>query len=210
MAAKAERQPERLPRGSHGLPEELVAKYQRLRLVDATAYVLAERGYARITTTEIAKRAGVSTATLYKHNADLWDCLLAAYRSAATYLHEELVGVCSDASGEWPKRLGAAVGWGLEFLDSEPAFAYLLSVEPPTEVTALRAERRDLIERLAALLRQGRQRGEKAAGKGQREERLVAAVFSLIAARVMAEDGAGLGEMQDELTQVLLMPSRNA
>lgn len=173
-AASAGLRPERLPGGRHSIPPDLVVSYQRGRLVEASAAVLAERGYAKATTTEIAKRAGVSTATLYKHHADLWECLLAAYESAAAHLLE---------------GLDAGLGWGLDFLAAEPAYAYLLCVEPPAEATALRAARRKLVEELAALL--------------QCKERPVAAALSLIAARVTAGRAETLPELEPQLKELL-------
>ncbi len=42
----------------------------RQQLLDAAAEVFSERGYARATTKEIAKAAGVSEGTIYRHFAD--------------------------------------------------------------------------------------------------------------------------------------------
>jgi AcrR family transcriptional regulator len=192
--------PERLPGGRHSIPPDLVVSYQRGRLVEASAAVLAERGYARATTTEIAKRAGVSTATLYKHYSDLWECLLAAYASVAAHLLEGLRG--DEAEGP-----GGGLAWGLDFLAAEPAFAYLLCVEPPA--AALRTARRELVEELAALLR-GDARAESEARQTGREERLVAAALSLIAARVTAGQAETLPELEPQLRELLAPISPSA
>ncbi len=181
--------PERLPGGRHGIPADLVDSYQRARLVAASAAVLAERGYAGATTTTIAKRAGVSTATLYKHYADLWECLLAAYESAAAHLMEGIAD--------------AGLGWGLDFLAAEPAFAYLLCVEPPVEAAALRAARRGFVAKLAALLRHG-DRVEDDPGATGRDERLVAAALALIGARVTAGRAETLPELEPQLKELLV------
>ncbi|MCX0276164.1 TetR/AcrR family transcriptional regulator [Nocardia zapadnayensis] len=47
-------------------------------IVDAVLSLLAEQGYAQLTTAAVAKRAGVSTATLYRRWPSKRDLLLAA------------------------------------------------------------------------------------------------------------------------------------
>lgn len=47
-------------------------------IVDAVLSLLAEQGYARLTTAAVAKRAGVSTATLYRRWPSKRDLLLSA------------------------------------------------------------------------------------------------------------------------------------
>ena len=56
----------RLPPGPHGLPSELVERNQRERLIAAMAEECAEGGYAETSVAEIARRAGVSTASFYR------------------------------------------------------------------------------------------------------------------------------------------------
>lgn len=50
----------------------------RARLVRATVESLVERGYARTTTVEVCRRAGVTRGALHHHFADLPDLLVAA------------------------------------------------------------------------------------------------------------------------------------
>ncbi|MGC9538873.1 TetR/AcrR family transcriptional regulator [Streptomyces sp. UG1] len=54
-------------------------------LLDATLAVLAERGYGALTTTAVAARAGVSTATLYRRWSSKEDLVIAA---ASTYTRD--------------------------------------------------------------------------------------------------------------------------
>ena len=66
MGVAGEEQARRLPRGSHGIPADVVARNQRERLVAAIAEECAEVGYAEATVAAVAKRAGVSSLTFYK------------------------------------------------------------------------------------------------------------------------------------------------
>ncbi len=137
--------PLRLPPGRHGIPADLVRAHQRVRLLEAAAAALAEQGYGRITAARITELAGVSSRTFYQHFEDLWACLLAAYETEAGRLCQQIEGACPDAP--------AGISAGLGFLASDPAAARLLSAEPPPQVAPLAAARRDLVERLGAMLR---------------------------------------------------------
>lgn len=91
---------ERLPPGRHKLSREEVRASQLRRLRAAAAEALREDGYARVTTTAVARRAGVSTATLYRYHGDLWACLLDAYEAGAEALCERIEAACAAAGGE--------------------------------------------------------------------------------------------------------------
>ena len=72
----------RLPPGPHGLPPELVERNQRERLIAAMAEVCGEQGYAESSVAEVAKRAGVSTASFYRQFKDKRDCWRASRSSS--------------------------------------------------------------------------------------------------------------------------------
>jgi AcrR family transcriptional regulator len=55
-------------------------------LLDATVAVLADKGYGALTTAEVAKRAGVSTATLYRRWRSKQDLVVGTARYWATEL----------------------------------------------------------------------------------------------------------------------------
>ncbi len=52
----------------------------RDRILDAATHVMRTRGFARTTTKEIARAAGYSEATLYKHFQDKTDLFLAVLK----------------------------------------------------------------------------------------------------------------------------------
>ncbi|MFI6314486.1 TetR/AcrR family transcriptional regulator [Nocardia fusca] len=56
------------------------AQSTRIRILDAAAAVMSERGLAHATTKEIARAAGFSEATLYKHFQDKEDLFLTVMR----------------------------------------------------------------------------------------------------------------------------------
>jgi AcrR family transcriptional regulator len=58
--------PNQIP-GKSGPLRSRRAQQTRLKLLDASAELLAERGYSRLSTAAVAERAGVAHGTLFKH-----------------------------------------------------------------------------------------------------------------------------------------------
>lgn len=204
--------PLRLSPGRHGIPADLVRAHQRLRLLDAAAAALAEQGYGRITAARVTELAGVSSRTFYQHFEDLWACLLAAYESEVSHLCQEIEGACAalveergpiaeaDRRGHARAGIGAALG----FLAAEPDAARLLSAEPPPQITALAAARRDLIERLGAMLRGVLTNPDGATPLPGLERRLIGAALALVSTRAASRDPQRLQDLEPELTELLL------
>ena len=75
----------------------------RDRILDAAAHVMRTRGFARTTTKEIARAAGYSEATLYKHFQDKTDLFLAVLKERLPSLGGTLgalsAGIEADAGG---------------------------------------------------------------------------------------------------------------
>lgn len=141
----------RLPPGPHGLPPELVERNQRERLIAAMAEVCAERGYAESSVAEVAKRAGVSTASFYRQFTDKRECMLTSFDELFGRLLEALEGACpKEAEPGERARVGARTAAAL-LADDVPT-ARLLSVEiVAVGADGVRAQH-EAIERLAALL----------------------------------------------------------
>lgn len=197
--------PRRLPRGRHGIPSNIVAEHQRLRLIAAMAEALAEHGYAAVTTTHVSERAGVSTSTFYKHFGNLWDCLLAAYVASADRLCAEIEAAVDDRTAE-AEPLARGIEATLAFFAAEPQLAQLLGAQPPLEAGAVLAARRILICRLAAMLRRargGEEPGERPAGL---DERLIDATLAFLHGRIRAGEATRLGELGPELVAILARP----
>jgi AcrR family transcriptional regulator len=119
----------RLPSGRHDLPREEVVKSQRERIVDATAAIVAEKGFAGLTIPEIASRANVSHETFYEMYPTKHDAFLGAQKVG---LHQAL-RVTTEAYGTgeegWAGNVAAGLGALLEYVCSEPAHAHLTLVD---------------------------------------------------------------------------------
>jgi len=197
--------PRRLPHGRHGLPAGIVVEHQRLRLLAAMADALGEHGYAKVTTTHVSERANVSTSTFYKHFGNLWDCLLAAYVTAADRLCEAVESSCVEAEPGTDSLL-AGIEAGLELFANEPELGLLLTAQAPREATALSAARRLLISRLAAMLRRARGGEEDRLEPRGLDERLIDATLAFLHTRLAREDSARLTVLAPELVAILDRP----
>jgi AcrR family transcriptional regulator len=147
-----EQRARRLPSGPHGISPELVERNQRERLIAAMAEVCAERGYAGSSVANVARRAGVSTASFYKQFKDRRECMLAGFEELCGRLLEEIERACTGEA-EPAAKAKAGAGVAAALLEGDPPTARLLSIEIlAVGADGVRAQH-EAIERLAAGLR---------------------------------------------------------
>jgi AcrR family transcriptional regulator len=181
----------RLPPGSHGIPADVVARNQRERLVAAMAEACAERGYARTSVAEVAKRAGVSSVTFYKQFAGKQDCLLAAHRQLLGRLLEALDRAGDEGVAAEKRR--RVIRMALALFAADAPSARLLTVEI-LAAGPEGAKRHDaMVSAFAERL-----------GAGWVP---VAGMLALVGKRVVAGEAEGLPELEDELVATVLPQS---
>jgi AcrR family transcriptional regulator len=188
----------RLPSGPHGIPPELIERNQRERLIAAMAEVCGERGYADSSVAEVAKRAGVSTASFYRQFKDRKECLLVSFEELFGRLLEEIERACA-AEGTPVTEGKSAVATAAALLAADLPTARLLTVEisaaGPEGVRALHGA----IERLAGLLRGPAEKPSTSADAAWGQ---VAAMVSLAALRAVE----GRSPTATELEEVTAPP----
>lgn len=202
----------RLPPGRHGIPPEEVAANQRWRLLGAAAEELAESGHQRTTSTRVAKRAGVSPATFYKHYDNVAECLLASFEVASDCVWAAVMAGCEEPSLPWSRRLRESLDSTLRFLAAEPAIAHMLGGEPAAGEAAIAVARGRLLERLAGLLAEGREMRPKGAPKlpPNTELHMVSGALVVISDRIAAGEGAQLPQLAPQLAETLEAPYRGS
>ena len=122
--------PQKLPRGRHPLTQAAVAGSQRLRLLDAVARVVADKGYGGATVADVIALAGVSRRTFYEHFAGLEDCFLAAYEDGMRSLFGAIRLALADVSrDDLALRTRIAIDAYLAAMASMPAAAWSFTVE---------------------------------------------------------------------------------
>ncbi|HWX95537.1 MAG TPA: TetR/AcrR family transcriptional regulator [Solirubrobacteraceae bacterium] len=147
----------RLPSGRSDMPRPLIEKSQRERIVDATAAIAAEKGLAKLTIPEIARRANVSHQTFYEMYPSKLDAFLGAQKVG---LHQAL-HVTIDAyamhEDDWPRAIAAGLRALIGYLSSEPAHAHLSVVDTFAASPEALDIREAALRAFAAYLRRGHQ-----------------------------------------------------
>jgi AcrR family transcriptional regulator len=137
----------------------------RDRILDAASHVMRTRGFARTTTKEIARAAGYSEATLYKHFQDKTDLFLAV-------LKERLPRppVLLDGQGTLQDRLAATARGAIAFYEASFPISASVFSEPDllaahhAAVTRQGAGPQYPLEALARYLRLEQEHGRIPAG----------------------------------------------
>jgi AcrR family transcriptional regulator len=184
----------RLPPGPHGLPSELVERNQRERLIAAMAEECAERGYAETSVAEIARRAGVSTASFYRQFKGRRECMLTSYEELFGRLAEAVEDACRGVEdGEEAVKVGLQTAATL--LAGDLPTARLLTVEIAAVGPAGVRLQQESIDRLAVLLRRTRGGYGNASLRASPEWAAVAAAVVLVAGRVVEAEPLKAAEL---------------
>lgn len=167
-------EPERrkLPRGTSGLPREIVDQEQRKRLVVATAHVVAEKGYAETTVADIIAGAGVSRATFYDLFKDKEECFLYGFEKLSkAHLRDMLRAM--DPSLPLPEQFLSGLRAYLRRVDADLSLARAFFAEAESATPRIRAEfalrAQEMRERFGEWLREVQRRHHQAGGTGESE-----------------------------------------
>ncbi len=185
---------ERLPRGRHGLPREVVTRSQRERLLAAVVQVVAAKGYEATTVADILGEAGVGRESFYELFADKRECTFAAHAQLVDRL-ETRVREAYLGEGDFPRRLRAAAAAALAWFAADPAAARFTLVE----LFAIGPGAREIFHagfhRFVALLDAGLEDGA-----GPEIGRATTLAMGAIATRAYEEVVLGRAERLPELT----------
>lgn len=111
-----------------GLSAAAVSADQRQRLRAATIELVGGRGYDHVTVRALAKHAGVSTRTFYRHFDNALDCLAFACESTL----QDALGQMKEAgsgAGDWEDGVRAVTASILSDFGTQPGAAYVVLVE---------------------------------------------------------------------------------
>jgi len=184
----------RLPPGPHGIPPELVARNQRERLIAAMAEVCAESGYGSASVTDVARHAGVSTASFYRQFKDKRDCMLVSFEELFGRLLGGIERAC-EAESEPVEKAKAGIRAAASLLAGDPPTARLLTVEVAAVGTGGVRLQHEAIERLATRLREARGTASTAQSPSA-EWAAIAAMVALVAKRVAEGESADPAELE--------------
>jgi AcrR family transcriptional regulator len=206
MPIAADRVPERLPRGRHGLPRRFIVHNQRERMLLAVAEAVAEQGFVTTTVADIIARARLSRRTFYEHFADKEECYLAAYDTVVEQLLAA-VGQAYEQADGWPQKVHDGLETFLAYLAAEPAFARMCIVEVLGSGPKARGRRDAAMRVFVDFLEPGRAVAPKGVVvPALAAEIVVGGIYEIIYSRLQRNAADELVEMLPELLYCALMP----
>ncbi len=184
------------------VPQDVVQRSQRERILAAMAASCAEKTFAATTIADIVERGSISRATFYKHFANKRECVEAAIAAFVEELEAAMVAA-STAGDSRPVAVRMAVAAMLERLAAKLDQAKLVLLDAPILDPAIVAWHRDRV--VAGLEAQWH------AGKGGRHSKADARIaigraHVLIADYLAAGRADELPELIPELVYITLLP----
>jgi AcrR family transcriptional regulator len=198
--------PTRLPRGRHGLAASVITRSQRTRIINATAEVVMEKGYAAATVADIVAAAGVSREVFYEHFADKQN----AFLEAESYPTQYILEVCASAYFsvcDWPERIWRTFATLLRMIVENPAISYLRLIECYAAGPEAVRRSEEVTRSFTIFLEEG----YRYAGTSDRLPRLYAqasagAISEMIRDRVAGGDSVGLQRSLPQIVYVATAP----
>jgi AcrR family transcriptional regulator len=202
----ADRVPERLPRGRHGLPRRFIVHNQRERMLLAVAEAVAEQGFVTTTVADIIARARLSRRTFYEHFADKEECFLAAYDTVVEQLLAAVGQAYEQAEG-WPQKVHDGLETFIAYLAAEPAFARMCIVEVVAAGPEARGRRDAAMRVFVEFLEPGRTEAPRGiVVPALAADIVVGGIYEIIYSRLQRDAADELVEMLPELLYSALVP----
>jgi AcrR family transcriptional regulator len=190
---------DRLPRGRHRLTREQVVGSQRARIFRALAETMAEKGYAGTSVSGMLRTAGVSRETFYEQFSSKEECFIAAFEAAVRGVLGAVRGTPDDDAAPL-ERFGRGLRAYLDALAADPAFARVLLIEVYAAGPLALERRAQLQQGFADALDEIL--GDRTPADRFANEALVAAISSLVTARLAATDIDGLRALHGPLVDL--------
>ncbi|HEX2085289.1 MAG TPA: TetR/AcrR family transcriptional regulator [Solirubrobacteraceae bacterium] len=126
-------------------------------ILRAARDVVAEGGYGAASITEVARRAGVATGSIYRHFPSKGELFAEVFRAAAGAELALVAGIAEDASRPPTERLAAALEAFARRALAAPTLAWALMAEPvdPAVEAARLENKRAYRDVFTELLREG-------------------------------------------------------
>ncbi|HXR31733.1 MAG TPA: TetR/AcrR family transcriptional regulator [Solirubrobacterales bacterium] len=195
-----------LPAGRHGFSREQVAHNQRERLIAGLAAAVAERGYPKVTITDITRQARVSRRVFYANFESREECFLAAFEVVVSHIRELAVEAVAGL-GDWPTQAIAASRTVLSFFAAEPGLARLCLVESQSAGPVVSARFHDAVREIVPLLENGREvRRDQRELPPTTEESTLGALVLLASRKVAAGEAEQLEQLLPDFAEFILAP----
>lgn len=202
LPGKASRQPP----GEEPVARTAAAADQRRRILEATAYLVAEQGYHGATIEAIVRRAKVGYATFYKSFENKEQAYLALL-DAAHSVTAHRIQTAYEREEEWPDRVAAGLGALFGQVADHPAVARACLVEVLTAGPEAVARHETVLKSFIPLLEPGRELSPRRAElPGTLEDTLVGGVIWTLNQRLIGDEAQALRGMLPEAIEFVLRP----
>jgi AcrR family transcriptional regulator len=197
----------RQPPGPEPVSRAAAAADQRRRILQATADLVAERGYQSTTIEMIVRRAKVGYATFYKNYPDKEQCFLGLFDAAMERALRRVEDAYEREAGPWPDRVGAALGALFEEIAAYPTVARACLVEALTAGPKAAGRHEEALKRFAPFLRPGRELNPRQAELPETlEDTLAGGVLWVVNQRLIGDEVDKLRGLLPETLEFLLRP----
>jgi len=193
----------RQPRATTGRSEFLESDAPRARLLGSVLHMTLDTGYAKITDSELARFAGVSTDAFYREFANKEDCFFAVL-DEMTQEALTITEMGIEDAASWPEAVVMAMEVFLEYLVAHPALSRIAFVDIFDVGPAITSNIMRPIERLITLLTDIGPSPQRAPDLAR--DAAVGAVWNIITSYVMHDRFAKLADLPDVLAFVVLGP----
>jgi AcrR family transcriptional regulator len=192
--------------GREQLSREFIVRHQRARIVNALALETSEKGYQRVTVTDIVKRAAIARNTFYENFRSKEDCFLAAQELAMSAALERVVAAAGELD-EWPRRVQAGLAAFLDFVAEEPALARTCMVESLSAGPAAVRYYEQSQQTFVSLFRLGRDVSPRGGELPETlEEAIIGGVFWIVYQRLAVADADAARKLLPEVVEFALTP----
>jgi TetR/AcrR family transcriptional regulator len=173
------------------------------RIAKAVATVVAGKGYAQMTTDDVAAEAAISLSTFYDHFSDKQDAMLAALEMSGA----QIIAVAAPAArraGDWKEGVRSLFEAICAYFAAEPALAQLTLIEVYGAGAEALARRDRVIDSLAEMLAPGFHENPEAAAVSA--EASAATVYALMREQMQEGGSQSLSTIVPLATYISLVP----
>jgi AcrR family transcriptional regulator len=195
--------------GGHPLSAEVVARFQRERILNGAAKIIARRGYRQVTVADIVRSAAIARARFYETFSSKEDCFLALYETVSADARQIVGDACAAGEAEdapFAVRVRTGIEALLAYLEHNPAQARACVVEGPALGAPIGPPFERLLADFAALLRRGRQEAEVVELADTVEETVVGGLYWLLYYALLDGELRDLDALVPQLTEFALTP----
>jgi AcrR family transcriptional regulator len=192
--------------GQEPFPREVVVEHQRERVIKAAIGVFAKRGYRGATVGNLVSAAKVGVNSFYSLFAGKDECFLAVYDQIVGEYRGQMEAA-APAGSDWSQRVSAILRALLETIEEKPLAARIALVEVHTAGPAARARHERDLDRVADLLRSGR---EHSAVSDELPDTLeyatVGGLAWLLQQRIAGGESADIVKLLPEVLEIVVEP----